>query len=240
GLAEEEGESIMALLLRTTPGRGILLALALGFAYLVLRGRRFGRPRVIWRHGSRSAGEYVGAMAMLYRRAGKRGFVSTHFERQLRRDAGAALGLTPGADEQEIMEGARRRGGDESAAAQRLLPVLARLRQGAAADGELLMLVAEGEEAVTTLAGRGHQADTGTAKTLMAKTLARLVSGDFRRVQFTPDLMPSDVVGTNVFDLSTSRFSLRKGPIFCSLLLADEINRAPAKTQSALLEAMEE
>ena len=80
----------------------------------------------------------------------------------------------------------------------------------------------------------------GTAKTLMAKTLALLVSGEFRRVQFTPDLMPSDIVGTNVFDINTSRFTLRRGPIFCSLLLADEINRAPAKTQSALLESMEE
>src|SRR5688500_12616257 len=63
----------------------------------------------------------------------------------------------------------------------------------------------------------------GTAKTLMAKTLARLVSGDFRRVQFTPDLMPSDIVGTNVYDMTTGRFSLRRGPIFCTLLLADEI-----------------
>ena len=163
GLAEEEGESIMALLLRTTPGRGILLALALGFAYLVLRGRRFGRPRVIWRHASRSAGEYVSAMAMLYRRAGKRGFVATHFERQLRRDAGAALGLATGADEREIADGARRRGNYEAAAAEQLLPVLARLRQGAASDGELLKLVAEGEGAVATLAGRGREPDNGRA-----------------------------------------------------------------------------
>lgn len=80
----------------------------------------------------------------------------------------------------------------------------------------------------------------GTAKTLMAKTLSLLVQADFKRIQFTPDLMPSDIVGTNVYDLTTSQFRLRQGPIFTQILLADEINRAPAKTQSALLEAMEE
>ena len=80
----------------------------------------------------------------------------------------------------------------------------------------------------------------GTAKTLMAKTLAHMVQAKFTRVQFTPDLMPSDILGTSVFDVSTTRFHLKKGPIFTQLLLADEINRAPAKTQSALLEAMQE
>lgn len=80
----------------------------------------------------------------------------------------------------------------------------------------------------------------GTAKTLMAKTLAHLIQADFKRVQFTPDLMPSDVVGTQVLELNTGQFRLRKGPIFTQVLLGDEINRAPAKTQSALLEAMEE
>jgi MoxR-like ATPase len=80
----------------------------------------------------------------------------------------------------------------------------------------------------------------GTAKTLMAKTLAHMVQAQFTRIQFTPDLMPSDILGTSVFDISTALFHLKKGPIFTQLLLADEINRAPAKTQSALLEAMEE
>jgi MoxR-like ATPase len=80
----------------------------------------------------------------------------------------------------------------------------------------------------------------GTAKTLMAKTLAQLVQADFKRVQFTPDLMPSDVVGTQVYEMGSGQFRLRKGPIFTQVLLGDEINRAPAKTQSALLEAMEE
>jgi MoxR-like ATPases len=80
----------------------------------------------------------------------------------------------------------------------------------------------------------------GTAKTLMAKTLAQIIQADFKRVQFTPDLMPSDVVGTQVFEVNTGQFRLHKGPIFTQILLGDEINRAPAKTQAALLEAMEE
>lgn len=80
----------------------------------------------------------------------------------------------------------------------------------------------------------------GVAKTLMARTLATCLRADFKRIQFTPDLMPSDVVGTNVFNLANSTFSLRRGPVFTNIMLGDEINRAPAKTQSALLEAMEE
>lgn len=80
----------------------------------------------------------------------------------------------------------------------------------------------------------------GTAKTLMAKTLARLIDASFSRIQFTADLMPSDVVGTSVFVMGQGEFTLKKGPVFTNILLADEINRAPAKTQSALLEAMEE
>lgn len=80
----------------------------------------------------------------------------------------------------------------------------------------------------------------GTAKTLMAKALAHLVQAQFTRIQFTPDLMPSDILGTSVFDIASGQFHLKKGPIFTQILLADEINRAPAKTQSALLEAMEE
>jgi MoxR-like ATPase len=80
----------------------------------------------------------------------------------------------------------------------------------------------------------------GTAKTLMAKTLARLIAADFGRIQFTADLMPSDVVGTQVFNINQGSFYLKKGPIFTNICLGDEINRAPAKTQSAMLEAMEE
>ncbi len=80
----------------------------------------------------------------------------------------------------------------------------------------------------------------GTAKTLMVKALSSVLNLEFCRIQFTPDLMPSDIIGTNVFDLDTGTFHLKKGPIFTNLLLADEINRAPPKTQAALLEAMEE
>jgi MoxR-like ATPase len=80
----------------------------------------------------------------------------------------------------------------------------------------------------------------GTAKTLMARTLARLLALECKRVQFTPDLMPSDILGTNVFNLQTSQFEFRAGPVFTDLLVADEINRTPPKTQSALLEVMEE
>jgi MoxR-like ATPase len=80
----------------------------------------------------------------------------------------------------------------------------------------------------------------GTGKTLMAKVLAQLIEADFRRVQLTPDILPMDILGTNIFDLKTQEFTLRKGPVFTQLLLADEINRTPPKTQAALLEAMAE
>ncbi len=80
----------------------------------------------------------------------------------------------------------------------------------------------------------------GVAKTLMAKTLARLIHADFSRIQFTPDLMPSDVVGTSVFNPQEGRFTFKPGPVFGNIVLIDEINRAPAKTQAALFEVMEE
>jgi MoxR-like ATPase len=80
----------------------------------------------------------------------------------------------------------------------------------------------------------------GTAKTLMVKTIARIIGAGFNRIQFTPDLMPADITGTNVFNPGTAQFALRPGPIFTDILLADEINRTPPKTQAALLEAMEE
>ena len=75
----------------------------------------------------------------------------------------------------------------------------------------------------------------GVAKTLLVRTLAAVLGSDFKRIQFTPDLMPADITGTNVFNLQRNEFSLMKGPLFTTFLLADEINRAPAKTQSALL-----
>jgi len=80
----------------------------------------------------------------------------------------------------------------------------------------------------------------GIAKTLSAKVLSKCMDADFSRIQFTPDLMPSDILGTSVFNMKTSEFSFNKGPIFSNIILIDEVNRAPAKTQSALFEVMEE
>jgi MoxR-like ATPase len=99
------------------------------------------------------------------------------------------------------------------------------------------------EQILVALLAEGHallEGVPGTAKTLTVKTLARVVGARFSRIQFTPDLMPSDITGTNVFNMQSSEFSLRPGPIFTDILLADEINRTPPKTQAALLESMEE
>lgn len=99
------------------------------------------------------------------------------------------------------------------------------------------------EHILIALLAEGHalvEGVPGTAKTLTVKTLSRIINASFSRIQFTPDLMPSDITGTNVFNIATSNFNLRRGPIFTDILLADEINRTPPKTQAALLEAMEE
>ena len=93
------------------------------------------------------------------------------------------------------------------------------------------------------LLGNGHillEGVPGLAKTLAINTLSRSVSGEFSRIQFTPDLLPADVVGTMIYNMKDSNFEVKKGPIFANFILADEINRAPAKVQSALLEAMQE
>ena len=104
--------------------------------------------------------------------------------------------------------------------------------QDAVIDQILICLFAEGHALLEGV--------PGTAKTLMVKTIARIIGADFNRIQFTPDLMPSDITGTNIFNMATSQFTLRHGPVFTDILLADEINRTPPKTQAALLEAMEE
>jgi MoxR-like ATPase len=99
------------------------------------------------------------------------------------------------------------------------------------------------EQLLVALLASGHvllEGVPGVAKTTLSKTFAHILGSQYQRVQFTPDLLPSDVTGTYVYDRKANEFVLRKGPIFCQVLLADEINRAPAKTQSALLEAMQE
>ncbi|MDS0260825.1 AAA family ATPase [Haloarcula sp. S1CR25-12] len=99
------------------------------------------------------------------------------------------------------------------------------------------------EHIVTALLGRGHvllEDVPGVGKTMLARSVAASVEGEFKRVQFTPDLLPTDVTGVNVYNQKTQEFEFRPGPIFANVVLGDEINRAPPKTQSALLEAMEE
>ena len=99
------------------------------------------------------------------------------------------------------------------------------------------------DQLLVAILANGHvllEGVPGVAKTITAKLLSKTLSLDFSRIQFTPDLMPSDILGTSVFDLSKSTFDFKKGPIFSNFILIDEINRAPAKTQAALFEVMEE
>jgi MoxR-like ATPase len=99
------------------------------------------------------------------------------------------------------------------------------------------------DQLLVALLAEGHvllEGVPGTAKTLLVKTMASAINTEFSRIQLTPDMLPADILGTSVYDLTTKTFNVKRGPIFTSLLLADEINRTPPKTQSALLEAMEE
>jgi MoxR-like ATPase len=99
------------------------------------------------------------------------------------------------------------------------------------------------EQSLVCLFAGGHvliEGIPGTAKTLLVRVLARLFDCPFKRIQFTSDLMPADILGTNIFDPHRQEFQFRRGPIFAHFILGDEINRAPAKTQAALLEAMQE
>jgi len=117
----------------------------------------------------------------------------------------------------------------------------------AALKAEIATIIVGQEQGVdlilTALLANGHvliEGVPGVAKTLLAKLTAKLIDAEYSRVQFTPDLMPSDVLGTSVFNLKTSEFEFHKGPVFSEIVLIDEINRAPAKTQAALFEVMEE
>jgi len=125
--------------------------------------------------------------------------------------------------------------------ADQLKEILARARQEVA---KVIVGQAEVVDRALITIFTGHHAliegVPGVAKTLLVRTLSRVLGCEFARIQFTPDLMPADITGTNVFNLQRNEFTLIKGPIFTSFLLADEINRAPAKTQSALLQAMQE
>jgi MoxR-like ATPase len=123
---------------------------------------------------------------------------------------------------------------EAQALADRIRSEMAKTIVGQASTVDLLLIA---------LLARGHvllEGPPGAAKTLMAQTFARTLGVRFGRIQFTPDLMPGDIIGSNIFNFQTSAFTLTPGPIFCDLLLADEINRTPPKTQAALLEAMQE
>jgi MoxR-like ATPase len=133
----------------------------------------------------------------------------------------------------------------DSRAAHDLAQQARQLYQKVAAEVARVVVGAEAvtEQLLIALLAGGHvllEGVPGVAKTTLSKVFARLLGCQYQRVQFTPDLLPSDVTGTSIFDRNANDFVLRKGPIFTQVLLADEINRAPAKTQAALLEAMQE
>src|SRR5213076_1287056 len=136
-------------------------------------------------------------------------------------------------------------GAPENAAVRELAGQVKQLWQKVQAEVSRVVVGMEGvtEQLLIALLGNGHvliEGVPGVAKTTLSKAFARILGGQYQRIQFTPDLLPSDVTGTYVFDRKANEFVLRQGPIFCQVLLADEVNRAPAKTQSALLEAMQE
>jgi len=126
---------------------------------------------------------------------------------------------------------------DVERAAQLLAGVMAEIRKVIAGQQEVI------DQAITGLLSGGHvlvEGVPGLGKTLLVKALARTIGGSFARIQFTPDLMPSDVTGHTLYDPASGKFATRKGPVFAHFVIADEVNRAPAKTQAALLEVMQE
>src|SRR3954449_11699574 len=142
-----------------------------------------------------------------------------HYEHQRTRSSRVATSVSPGADSRLIQDVSRQ-------VAKRVV-------------GQDYMI----DRLLISLLTGGHvllEGVPGLAKALTVRTLAETIDTTFSRIQFTPDLLPADVVGTQVYDQSTGKFSVKKGPIFANIILADEINRAPAKVQAALLEAMQE
>jgi MoxR-like ATPase len=126
---------------------------------------------------------------------------------------------------------------DIEEAAQSLAAVMGEIRKVIAGQQDVI------DQAITGLVSGGHvlvEGVPGLGKTLLVKALARTIGGSFARIQFTPDLMPSDVTGHTLYDSASGKFATRKGPIFAHFVIADEVNRAPAKTQAALLEVMQE
>jgi len=141
---------------------------------------------------------------------------------------------TPDADSENIKFGSRL---DLSALQQSIVAVKEQLSSVIVGQHKMI------DQLLVAILSNGHvllEGVPGVAKTITAKLLSKTLSLDFSRIQFTPDLMPSDILGTSVFDLSKSQFNFKKGPIFSNFVLIDEINRAPAKTQAALFEVMEE
>ncbi len=140
-----------------------------------------------------------------------------------------------------MMEEQLERPTERDAALEKLQDVLARVKTEVAK--VIIGQHSAIEQALIVIFTRQHaliEGVPGVAKTLLTRTLAHVLGCEFARIQFTPDLMPADITGTNVFNLQRNEFTLIRGPVFTSFLLADEINRAPAKTQSALLQAMQE
>jgi hypothetical protein len=151
GLGEDSTASLIELLVHTSLGRAVLYAMVLAFGYLALTGRRFGRVQAPFRHGGRSVGEYVSAMASLYRRAGQREFIAQHFERELRRRASMTVGLQASASEADLALRFKERKQDPA----ELISTLSELRRPRLSESDLLRLVEHGEAQLEALGARG-------------------------------------------------------------------------------------
>src|SRR6266508_1680031 len=223
-----------------------LVQLVVAFLLLALwRSRRLGRPVTEPTAVRIPGSELVVAVGNLLRRARHRGQAAALLAGDLRRTLTERLGLPAGTPPEQVAGTvAVRTGSDRDR-------VLAALQPPTPQDDAELVALAQATDTIRTavsglvaaLLVRGHvllEGVPGVAKTLLVKTLARTLDLSFKLVQFTPDLMPSDILGQMIFQQRDGSFRFREGPVFTNLLLADEINRTPPKTQAALLEAMEE